>query len=98
MRSFTLDGSTIITSDQADDDTQRSNLSLSTTRFRSNRWLNSFVLGFESNDELGLSLRWELINDLFWDLNYYNTLDSNPPSGSESTNDYGIVTSIGYSF
>jgi hypothetical protein len=196
VRSFTLDGSTIITSDQADDNTQRSNLSLSTTRFRSNRWFNSYVLGFESNDELGLNLRsslgaglgryliqtnaselsligglvgtaenlktadpdpgtestgdksrqeslegmlgvdysryifddptvdfsarlyafpsitesgrtraqldinlrWELINDLFWDLNYYNSFDSDPPSGSESTNDYGIVTSIGYSF
>ena len=193
-RSFTVDGSTIITSDQVDENTQRSNLSLSTTRFRSNRWFNSYLLGFESNDELGLNLRsslgagagryliqtntselsliggllgtsenlkpvdegagttagkssqeslegmlgvdysryifddptvdlsvrlyafpsitqsdrtraqfdinlrWELINDLFWDLNYYNTFDSDPPSGSESTNDYGIVTSIGYSF
>jgi hypothetical protein len=193
IRSFTVDGSTIITSDQADENTQRSNLSLSTTRFRSNRWFNSYLLGFESNDELGLNLRsslgaglgrymiqtntselslvggllgtaedlspnegvpeassqsskesfegmlgvdysryifddptvdlsvslfafpsitesgrtraqfdvnfrWELINDLFWDLTYYNTYDSDPPSGSESTNDYGIVTSIGYSF
>jgi hypothetical protein len=193
-RSFTMDGSTIITSDQADDNTQRSNLSVSTTRFRKNRWFNSYLLGFESNDELGLNLRsslgagagryliqsntselsliggllgtsenlkpvddlpgttagkssqesvegmlgmdysryifddptvdlsvrlyafpsitqsgrtraqfdinlrWELISDLFWDLNYYNTFDSDPPSGSESTNDFGIVTSIGYSF
>lgn len=192
-RSFTVDGSTIITSDQADENTQRSNLSLSTTRFRNNRWFNSYLMGFESNDELGLNLRssigagigrylvqtntselsliggllgtaenlspedtgpgitakdskesiegmaginysrfifddptvdldislfafpsitesgrtraqfdvnlrWELINDLFWDLTYYNTYDSDPPSGSLSTNDYGIVTSIGYSF
>lgn len=194
VRSFTIDGSTIITSDQADENTQRSNLSLSTTRFRNNRWFNTYLLGFESNDELGLdlrssmgagigryliqtnkselsviggalgtaenlnpvdggpsgttgkdrqeslegmlgidysrfvfdnptidlsvslfafpsitqsgrtraqfdvNLRWELIHDLFWDLNYYNTFDSDPPSGSESTSDYGIVTSIGYSF
>jgi len=195
VRSFTLDGSTIITSDQANEDTQRSNLSLSTTRFRSNRWFNSYSLGFESNDELGLdlrssvgagvgryliqtntselsliggllgtsenlgavpdtglgdaevkssqeslegmlgvdysryifddptvdlstklyvfpsitdsgrtraqfdlNLRWELISDLFWDLTYYNTFDSAPPSGSTSTNDYGVVTSVGYSF
>jgi uncharacterized protein DUF481 len=194
IRSWTIDGSTIITSDQADENTQRSNLSLSTTRFRNNRWFNSYLLGFESNDELGLNLRsslgagvgrylvqtntselsvmggllgtaenlnpeddgdpttrstssqesvegmfgvdysryifddptvdlsvslfafpsitqsgrtraqfdvnlrWELINDLFWDLAYYNTYDSDPPSGSLSTNDYGIVTSVGYSF
>ena len=44
------------------------------------------------------NLRWELISDLFWDLAYYNTFDSDPPSGSTSTNDYGIVTSVGYSF
>ena len=194
IRSWTIDGSTIITSDQANESTQRSNLSLSTTRYRNNRWFNSYLLGFESNDELRLDLRtsvgaglgrylvqtntselalmggllgtaenlnpdetgdpltitssskeslegmlgvdysryifddptvdltvslftfpslttsgrnraqfdvnfrWELINDLFWDLSYYNTYDSDPPSGSASTNDYGIVTSIGYSF
>jgi len=194
IRSWTIDGGTIITSDQADENTQRSNLSLSTTRFRSNRWFNSYLLGLESNDELRLNLRsslgagigryliqtntselslvggllgtaenlnpeddgdpatksassqesvegmfgvdysryifddptvdlsvslfafpsitqsgrtraqfdvnlrWELIHDLFWDLAYYNTYDSEPPSGSTSTNDYGVVTSIGYSF
>lgn len=193
IRSFAVDGSTIITRDQADENTQRSSLSLTTTRFRANRWFNSYLLGFESNDELGLdlrtslgaglgrylvqtnkselavmagalgtaenlnpddstpgttgtssqeslegllgvsysryifdnptldldvslfafpsftqsgrtrgqfdvNLRWELVHDLFWDLTYYNTYDSDPPSGSESTSDYGIVTSIGYSF
>jgi len=193
IRSWTMDGSTIITSDQADENTQRSTLSMGTTRFRKNRWFNSYLLGFESNDELRLNLRtsigagigrflvqtntselslmggllgtsenlnpedgdpttsskssqesvegmlgvdysryifddptvdlsvslfafpsitdsgrtraqfdvnlrWELINDLFWDLTYYNTYDSDPPSGSVSTSDYGIVTSIGYSF
>lgn len=48
--------------------------------------------------QLDINLRWELINDLFWDLNYYNTYDSDPASGADSTNDYGIVTSLGYSF
>jgi hypothetical protein len=185
IRSFSLDGSTIITSDQANEGTQRSNLNFDMTRFRKNRWFNSYLLGFESNDELGLNLRsslgagigryliqtntselaliggavgtaealagdvssqenlegllgldysryifddptvdlamrlavypsitdsgrtraqfdinlrWEMIKDLFWDLNFYNTYDSDPPSGSLSTNDYGVVTSIGWSF
>lgn len=185
IRSFTLDGSTIITSDQDSESTQRSDLSFDMTRFRKNRWFNSYLLGFESNDELGLdlrtsvgaafgrymiqtntselallgglvgtnevltgdvssqenlegllgldysryifddpavdlsirlsafpsitesgrtraqldvNLRWEIISDLFWDLNYYDTYDSDPPSGSLSTNDYGIVTSLGWSF
>jgi len=200
QRSFSLDGSTIITnerdkgdetSDQENGGTQRSSLLLSTKRFRPNRWFNTYLMGFESNDELGLdlrssigagfgrylvqtntselslmggaiatteslqqdpllattpssqeslegmlgldysryvydhpavdlsarlyafpsftesgrtraqldlSLRWEIITDLFWDLSYYNTYDSDPPSNSESTSDYGVVTSIGYSF
>lgn len=48
--------------------------------------------------QLDVNLRWEIISDLFWDLNYYDTYDSNPPSGSLSTNDYGVVTSLGWSF
>ena len=184
-RSFALDGSTIVTSDQDNESTQRTNLSFSMTRFRKNRWFNTYLSGLESNDELGLNLRtsiglglgrylqqtntsefgliagvmgtsetlegdvssqeniegllaldysryiyddpmldlssrlsifpsitesgrmraqfdinlrWEMFADLFWDLSYYNTYDSNPASGSESTNDYGVVTSIGWSF
>jgi len=191
QRSFSLDGNTIITNDEQNEGTQRSSLSLTTNRFRPNRWFNTYLMGFESNDELGLdlrssigagfgrylvqtntselslmggaiatteslqqdpllattpssqeslegmlgldysryvydhpavdlsarlyafpsftesgrtraqldlSLRWEIITDLFWDLSYYNTYDSDPPSNSESTSDYGVVTSIGYSF
>ncbi len=48
--------------------------------------------------QFDINLRWELIADLFWDLSYYNTFDSDPPSGTESTNDYGVVTSLGWSF
>lgn len=193
IRSFTVEGSSILTNDQADEATQRSDLNFNLTRYRNNRWFNSVVVGFESNDELGLdlrssigagigrflvqtstselaligglvastenlsdsgppstatgvssqenlegllalqysrfvfddptidlstklavfpsitdsgrtraqfdiNLRWEMISDLFWDLAYYNTYDSDPPSGSLSTNDYGMVTSIGWSF
>ena len=184
-RAFSLDGSSIITSDQEDESTQRTDLNYSMTRFRKNRWFNTYLAGLESNDELGLNLRtsaglglgryllqtntsefglmggvigtkealegdassqenieglialnysryiyddpqldlssqlsvfpsitesgraraqfdvnlrWEMFADLFWDLSYYNTYDSNPASGSESTNDYGVVTSVGWSF
>jgi hypothetical protein len=185
IRSFTLDGSTIATSDSINESTKRSDMSFNMTRFRKNRWFNSYLLGLESNDELGLtlrtsagaglgryfiqtntselsaigglvgtseqltgdtaseqnlegllgieysrfvfddptvdlttslatfpsitdagrlraqfdiSLRWEIIKDLYWDLSYYNTYDSDPPSGSLSNTDYGIVTGIGWSF
>ncbi len=191
-RSFTLDASTIITSDGDNENTKRASLGINMLRFRQNRWFNRYSLGFETNDELGLdlrttvdaglgryliqtniselsvlgglagtaedrqssddpdtegessqknlegmlgigysrfifddpevnltatwlvypsitesgrtrsqfdiNLRWEMIKDLFWDLSYYNTYDSDPPSGAESSSDYGIITSIGYSY
>ncbi|MCR9104367.1 MAG: DUF481 domain-containing protein [Gammaproteobacteria bacterium] len=190
IRSISVQGSTITTSDQDDDSTKRSDLSLNVTRFMPRRWFSSYLLGLESNDELGLdlrtslgaglgrylvqtnyselavlggvvgtaealqqnsestssskqenleglfgaeysrylydhpkldlsvamsafpsitdpgrlrsqldiSLRWEMIRDLFWDFSYYNTYDSDPPSGADSSSDYGVVTSIGYSY
>ncbi|MFT7287013.1 MAG: hypothetical protein ACI87W_001122 [Halieaceae bacterium] len=185
IRSLTIDGSTILTRDQSDEGTQRSNLQLSTSRYRDNRWFNSYLMGFESSDELGLnlrssvgaalgryitqtntsefallgglvataesfrgdtsskeniegligvdysryvydspsvdlssrfsaypsltekgryrtqldiSLRWEVISDLFWDFSYYNTYDSDPPSDAASGSDRGVVTSLGWSF
>ena len=185
IRAFSLDASTIVTNDANDASTQRADLSFSMTRFRKDRWFNSYLAGLESNDELGLNLRtsvgvgfgrylaqtntaefgllggviatsetlvgdasseenlegllvvdysryvyddpqldlstrlsiypsitesgrtraqfdinlrWEMIADLFWDLSYYNTYDNKPASGSESNNDYGVVTSIGWSF
>jgi len=196
-RAFSLDGSTILTSDQVDNATQSSSLRLDMTRFKENRWFNQFFLSFESNDELDLdlrssfgggmgrylqqtdvaefsliaglmatseklnactdcpmipelipipshkeslegllglsytrfvfddptvdlsvkayvfpsitesgrtraqvdiNLRWEMISDLFWELNYYNKYDSDPLSGGENNSDYGVVTSLGWSF
>jgi hypothetical protein len=189
IRSWTIDGSTITTTQETLDDTQgntqRTNLALSMTRFRANRWFDSYVVGFESNDELGLNLRsrlgagrgrflhqsskaelallgglvgtnenlsgeesskngieamlvaaysrfqfddpnvdlsvalavypsltesgrvraqfdanyrWEIISDLFWELTYYNTYDSDPSGGAKSKNDYAVVTSLGWTF
>mgnify|MGYP000883632685 CR=1 FL=1 len=46
---------------------------------------------------LDLGLRRELITDLFVELSVYDSYDSQPPEdGTE--NDYGIVTSLGYTF
>ena len=44
-----------------------------------------------------LTLRKEFIDDLFLDLSVYYTYLSDPPAGAEK-DDYGVVTSIGYSF
>ena len=185
IRSINIDGSTILTRDESDEGTQRSNLQISTNRYRDNRWFNSYLFGLESNDELGLdlrastgaalgryitqsntsefallgglvataenfrgdtssqqsiegllgvdysryiydspaidlssrltaypsitesgryrtqldiSLRWEVISDLFWDFSFYNSFDSDTPSDAESGTDRGVVTSLGWSF
>jgi hypothetical protein len=46
---------------------------------------------------LDVSLRREIVSDLVFDISFYESYDSDPPSGGETT-DYGFVTSIGYKF
>jgi Protein of unknown function, DUF481 len=46
---------------------------------------------------LDVSLRREIVSDLFFDISFYQSYDSEPPSGGETT-DYGFVTSLGYKF
>ena len=48
--------------------------------------------------ELDISLKWEMIDDLFWQISLYDSYDSDPAVADAEQNDYGIVTSIGYSF
>jgi hypothetical protein len=57
VRAFTVDSNLITTEDQEGVSTQNSSASLTMTRYRKNRWFSSYLLGFESNDELGLKLR-----------------------------------------
>jgi hypothetical protein len=185
IRSFTLEGTTVITSDQAGDATEHLDVSFNMTRFRKDRWFNSYEIGMESSDQQGLrlrssfgaglgrylvqtntselsvlagllassenrvdedasqenlegalgisysryifddptvdlvssftyipsitdsgrnrakldiKLRWEIYSDLFWELNYYNSDDSTAGTGEDSTSDYSIVTSLGWSY
>jgi hypothetical protein len=46
---------------------------------------------------LDISLRREVISDLFFDISLYESYDSHPPAEGTTT-DYGIVTSLGYKF
>jgi hypothetical protein len=49
----------------------------------------------------GVTLRWEIWNDLYWQLSLYDDYDSNPDSGGTTTvpnNDYGVTTSLGWSW
>lgn len=45
-----------------------------------------------------LRTRYEIVTDLFFELSVYGTYDSDPGEGAESTSDYGVTTSLGYSF
>jgi putative salt-induced outer membrane protein YdiY len=47
--------------------------------------------------QLDFALRRELITDLFVEISVYDSYDSEPPEEGE-TNDWGIVTSLGYTF
>lgn len=47
--------------------------------------------------DLDIALRRELITDLFIELSLYDSYDSKPPEDG-TQNDYGIVTSLGYTF
>jgi len=45
-----------------------------------------------------LKVKVEVINDLYFSLSYYYNYDTKPPSADAEKFDYGIVSSVGYSF
>lgn len=45
-----------------------------------------------------LRARYEIVNDLFFEASFYGSYDSEPGEGAESKSDYGVTTSLGYSF
>lgn len=47
---------------------------------------------------LNLSLRRELVKDFYLDLSFYHAYDSKPPNVNAENSDYGVTTSLGYSF
>jgi hypothetical protein len=42
--------------------------------------------------------RFELVTDLFFELSMYGSFDSDPDEEADTNSDYGITTSLGYSF
>ena len=43
-------------------------------------------------------LRFELFKDFFWAFSYFATYDSQPPTKDTEKSDYGVTTSLGWSF
>lgn len=48
--------------------------------------------------ELDVTVKWEIVEDLFWKISFYDSYDSDPVVLDAEKNDYGIVTSLGYEF
>lgn len=48
--------------------------------------------------ELDVDTRYEIVKDLFLDLNLYGSYDSEAVDAANSKADYGLVTSLGYTF
>jgi hypothetical protein len=48
--------------------------------------------------ELDVSMKWEMIEDLFWQLEFYDSFDSDPVVPGAEENDYGVITSLGWEF
>jgi hypothetical protein len=48
--------------------------------------------------ELDLRAKYEFVDDLYFELKLYGSYDSKPPTEDTEKSDYGVVTSLGYSF
>lgn len=48
--------------------------------------------------ELDINFKWEMVEDLFWQLEFYQSYDSDPVVAGAEKNDYGVVTSLGWEF
>lgn len=48
--------------------------------------------------EADLRGKYEFVDDLYFELKVYGSYDSKPPSEDAEKSDYGVVTSLGYSF
>lgn len=67
--------------------------------------LNATVILYPSITESGryrsnsnLTLRREIVSDFYLDLSVYQVYDSDPPDATADKDDYGVTTSLGYSF
>lgn len=72
-------------------DTPKTSLSTSLTIYP------SLTEGGRVRADANVALRKELITDLFFELSVYYSWDNEPPEEGEKT-DYGLVTSLGYTF
>lgn len=58
----------------------------------------SLTVSGRLRSDTNLALRWEIIDDLYFELSVYGNYDSQPGEEANSKYDYGTTTSLGYSF
>ncbi len=58
----------------------------------------SFTVKDRYRTELDMKFKFEVFNDFYIGFTFYYNMDSKPPEGAASTSDWGINTSVGYSF
>jgi hypothetical protein len=58
----------------------------------------SFSVSGRVRLEYDLSVKYEIVRDLYINLSIYDNYDSKPLGGGEALNDYGVVLSIGFTF
>lgn len=58
----------------------------------------SFTVKDRYRTDLDLDLRYELFNNFYIGVSFYHNLDTKPPESAISSSDWGITTSIGYTF
>ncbi|MEJ2051740.1 MAG: DUF481 domain-containing protein [Calditrichota bacterium] len=48
--------------------------------------------------ELNIDIKWEILNDLFWVLTFYDSYDSRPLKEGAQKNDYGVTFSLEWKY
>ena len=54
--------------------------------------------GERTRARLDVTLRWEMIEDLYWRLSFQGSYDNQPPGEDASTTDYSVVSGLAYDF
>ncbi|MEQ8522024.1 MAG: hypothetical protein RIC15_07720, partial [Vicingaceae bacterium] len=61
-------------------------------------WYPSLTVPGRHRLEIEFKIRMEVVNNFFIELRYYNNFDSKPVQSSTSNSDYGIISSLSYTF
>jgi hypothetical protein len=48
--------------------------------------------------EFSTKVKWEIVGDLFWLVEVYDSFDSDPQTVGAANHDYGVITSVTYDF